>query len=201
MDFLKINQNIKIVPDELKGIFSGTITYADSEYFEALLSHLNADLTGDAEVIISTDSSVVIFKTSVIQAKDNLVRFTIPGKFKHTQRREYLRVDINIPVELKTSGKEDNAIKSSTENISGGGMQLTSPQKFDVGALLFAKFNVLDKKSINTIVEVLRIDKTEHNNKKYFLAGKFTEISSNDRAALIQMCFKKQLEKRCKNIK
>ena len=201
MDFLKINQNIKIVPAGANGIFSGAIVSVSSEYFEALLSNLNRDLTGNAEIIISTGSSIVIFKTSVVEAKDNLVRFVIPLEFKRIQRREYLRVDINIPVELKTTDKQDNPIHSSTQNLSGGGMQLTSPQEFDVGALIFAKFNVFDKKSINTILKVLRVDKTQQNNKKYFLAGKFAEISNNDRVVLVQICFKRQLEKRCKNIR
>jgi hypothetical protein len=122
----------------------------------------------------------------------NIVTIKKPSDFQIIQRREYTRVNMKIPVTF--FDKNGNSFNCVTTNVSGGGMQVSSPCSLALGV----SFEVEIKFKNNTVkafFEVLRIEKNVQEN-QYFLAGMFKKIQNVDRIYLIQSCFKKQLESR-----
>ena len=202
MDFLKDNQKLRVIPKEIRGISNGTIKEVCPQYF---VVELENDKSGFLkvrdiiEIIIPVDSYLVKFEAEIIELKANSVHFLIPKQFKFVQRREYTRVDINLPVKLKELDNEQEPLTSTAKNISGGGMLVMSSKNFDFGALLEARFSIFPKKDIKTLFEILRVNQSE-TDEGYCLAGEFKEISNADRTAIIQLCFKRQLETKCKEM-
>jgi c-di-GMP-binding flagellar brake protein YcgR len=198
MDFLKNSQKLRVIPDEIKGISNGIIQEVCPEYFMVCLDDANnLSIQDNIEIIISADNCLIRFDTKVIKIEGKTVYFSIPKEFRYIQRREYTRVDINIPIKLREFN-ELEYINSFSENISGGGMQIISTKYFDIGNLLEAKFNVFEAKDINTVLKVLRIDSQSENKEECHLSGEFEDISNADRTAIIQLCFKRHLELKCK---
>lgn len=202
MDFLKINQKLKIIPDEIKGISSGIIKEIYQDFFTVQLDKNNNSLAvgQNIEIIISGENCLTRFETKIFEIKGDIANFLIPEKFKNIQRREYTRININIPVNLKKPAAANESINTSTEDLSGGGMKVMSESSFDIDTLLEAKLSINTKKNIKTLIKILRVDTCEQNLKKYHLSGKFKEISNADRITIIQLCFKRQLELKCKGI-
>ncbi|OGI21470.1 MAG: hypothetical protein A2287_02395 [Candidatus Melainabacteria bacterium RIFOXYA12_FULL_32_12] len=201
MDFLKNNQELKIIPSEIKGISNGIIREIYPQYFTVQLDNVNDDLLriGDhIEIIVPMKDYMIRFEVQVNLIDGNLVHFSLPKQFRRIQRREYTRVNVNIPVKLREVNNSNN-INSIIENLSGGGMKLVSSEDFDIDSLLEANFSILSRKDINTVLKVLRTDK--YNSKEYNLAAEFKEISNVDRTAIIQLCFKRQLELKCKEFR
>lgn len=200
MDFLKKDQKIKVIPENIEEISGGTIIEVASDYFSVSLNNPHNDLEIDSniEFIITDKDFLIRFEAKIIQIKDNVVCFSLPQEFKYMQRREYTRVDINIPVNLTEINNPDTSADTLTTNLSGGGLQVISRENFDIGTLLKAKFNILNKKDVRVVMEILRMDKNLQNNEEYLLSGEFADISNTNRTAIIQLCFKRQLELRCK---
>lgn len=203
MDFIKNNQKLKIIPDEVKGINSGVVKEVNPLYFTVHLDNPNTDLPSigeNIEVIIPLDNCLVRFDTKIAEVNANIVKFSAPEKCRYVQRREYTRVNVNIPVNLKENS-DSESINSITQNLSGGGMQILSSKNFDTGNLLEANFSILNRSNITTLLEILRTNDYDNNSKEYSLSGEFKQISNIDRTAIIQLCFKRQLETKCKEVK
>jgi len=202
IDFLKKNINIKIIPCKINEISNGTIIDLKEDSFVVQLHKASLLEQGEIiEIIIPDKSKLIKFESTVIQRKEMILYLTIPDEARYIQRREYPRVNISIPVSLNEINDPDNTLDSVTKNLSGGGMQVVSEKTFFVGSLLRAKFVIFDKSSIETVLEVLRVDRNEQSGKKYYLSGRFKDLSNTQRTALIQMCFKRQLELKYKGIK
>lgn len=196
MDFLKDNQKLRIVPDEIKEISEGIIREIHPEYFVVQLESTKGEplkLEGIIEIIIPTEKCLIRFETKVIELSNNIVRFSTPDKVRHVQRREYSRVNIKLPVELRRLDDSYDIIYSVSQNLGAGGMHILTDETFDFGTLLQAKFTIFSKKEISAIFEVLRTSEDKQES-FYHIAGQFKKISNSDRTAIIHLCFKKQLE-------
>lgn len=201
MKYLKNNQKLKIVPEDTKGITTGVIKSMSPVSFVVAVEEDDKQNLIDREVfeiIISDETCIISFETKVVDTKDNLVCFSMPENFKLIQRREYTRVDMNIPVSFKNNEAGEEVI-GTTRNISGGGLKASASKPLAEGKLMEANFKIFNVKDIKTIVEVLRTE-AKDDTTEYVMSGKFKEISNADRVALIQMCFKRQLELKCKGV-
>lgn len=195
MDFIKKNQKISIIPDRIDKISTGIIISSGPDGFVAEVSNTSAISQGlEQEIVVSSENYTVTFTSKINKLDNNNVFFSIPSEFTFVQRREYPRININIPVFLTKTAEPE--IKTETVNIGGGGIQVTSPINFDVKTILKARFNLSEKKEINTDFEVLRCEAGAK--KEFTLSGKFNNISNFDKTTIIQFCFKRQLESACK---
>ncbi|MDD3013020.1 MAG: PilZ domain-containing protein [Candidatus Gastranaerophilales bacterium] len=202
IDFLKKNRNLKIIPGNINKISNGTIIDSKDASFVVLLDKaVSLEQNEVIEVIIPDQSNLIKFESTVIQKEEKILYLTIPKNVRYVQRREFPRVNISIPVTLNEISNPDDTLNSITKNLSGGGMQVIADKTFFVGSLLKAKFIIFDKSSIESVLEVLRVDKKDHSCKEYYLSGRFKDLSNTQRTALIQMCFKRQLELKYKGIK
>lgn len=201
MDFLKNNQELKVIPSEIKGISNGIVKEITPSAFTVQLNNIDKDLLkiGDSvEIIVPVNNCLVRFEAKINSIDTNFVAFSLPNKFRRIQRREYTRVSVNIPVKLRELNTS-TGVDSVANDLSGGGMRLISDRDFDINNLLEANFRILARKDIKTVLRILRINKS--NDKEYTLAGEFKEISNIDKTAIIQLCFKRQLEIKSKEFK
>ena len=201
MDFLKNNQELKVIPTEIKGISSGVVKEITPPGFIVQLNNVDKDLLkiGDSvEVIVPINNCLIRFESKINSVETNFVTFSLPNKFRRVQRREYTRVNVNIPVKLRELNAS-TGVDSIMQDLSGGGMRLISDKGFGINSLLEADFKILARKDIKTMLKILRINK--FNDKEYTLAGEFKEISNVDKTAIIQLCFKRQLEIKSKEVK
>jgi len=195
MNLIKENQKIKIIPDRIDKIAVGFIISACRESFVAEINNPSSLIPGSSpEILISGEDYMVMFTSKVNKTVRNNVWFSIPSKFTFIQKREYPRINVNLPVSLKQSN-ETPETQAVTANIGGGGMQIVSSADFELNSVLNAKFNLSNKKEINTSLEILR---RKEEDEKFFLSGKFNKISNFDKTSIIQFCFKHQLELKCK---
>lgn len=202
MDFLIKEQKVRVIPADVKGIAEGIVLDGNQESLTVVFDNFEENFFeggSEVEVIIPTEKCIIRFESNIAEIDGKSIKLTIPDEIRFIQRREYTRVELNIPVDLKEYDCPEAIIKSSAMNISGGGMQVAAPLSFDEGVLIEAEFNILMNKPIKTVLEILRVDENDINN-EYFLSGRFNQISNTDRTAIIHLCFKKQLEQRCKNV-
>lgn len=195
MNHLKENQKIKIIPDNIEEFSMGIIVSVSKDCFVAEVNNPSLIKTGiESEILISAANHMVLFNSKVNKIEHNHVFFALPSKYTVVQKREYPRINTKMPVFLK---EKDNSkeIEAETVNIGGGGMQVASQVKSDLKCILNARFTIPNKKEINTSFEILRMDKESE---KIFFSGKFNNISNFDKTAIIQFCFKRQLELKCK---
>jgi len=191
MNPIKENQKIKIIPDKIEKFSMGVITSACKDFFVAEVNNTSQVTAGlDSEILISSEDYMVMFTSKVSKIERNNVFFSIPAKFNIVQKREYPRIDTNLPVLLQEV-VENKETEATIINIGGGGMQISSPVKFNSNCLLNARFSLPNKKEINTLFEVLRCD---IENNKFLISGKFKTISNFDKTAIVQFCFKRKLE-------
>jgi len=192
MNPIKENQKIKIIPAKIEEFSMGVIISACKDFFVAEVNNTELVTTGsNSEILISSEDYMVLFTSKINKIERNNVFFTVPSRFNIVQKREYPRIDTNLPVLLKKTD-ENTETKATIINIGGGGMQICSSVKFNSNCLLNARFALPNKKEINVLFEVLRSDLE---NNKFLISGKFKTISNFDKTAIVQFCFKRKLER------
>lgn len=201
MNFLETGLGLKIVPESIKNIKSGTILNIEGNLFTV---ELNGTVDGlllysEVEVLVNINSGVLKFNTTIQKIENNILSLIIPEKYSTVQRREYPRIKINIPVTIEQ--KEGIIKETNTDDISGGGMKIFSDKEIERGIEFVAKLKITNGKNIKTIFKVLRTTKENQDNKDFILSGKFADISHSDRTTIIQLCFRKQLEQKFKRMR
>jgi len=192
MNHLKENQKIKIIPDNIEEFSMGIIISVCKNYFVAEVKNSLLIMTGsEPEILISEEDYMIMFTSKVNKINNNKVFFATPSKFTIVQKREYPRIKTQMPVFLKET-VDSQETEAETINIGGGGMQIASSAKYSLNCILNARFSLPNKKEINALFEISRINKK---NEEKFFSGKFNKISNFDKTAIIQYCFKRQLER------
>lgn len=201
MNFLETGLSLKIVPESIKNIKSGTILNVDENLFTVELKGTLDSLLiySEVEVLVNINSGVLKFNTTIQKIENNILSLIIPEKYSTVQRREYPRIKINIPVTIEQN--EGTNKETSTDDISGGGMKIFSDKEIERGIEFVAKLKITNGKNIKTIFKVLRTTKESQDNKDFILSGKFADISHSDRTTIIQLCFRKQLEQKFKRMR
>ncbi|MFZ7104615.1 MAG: flagellar brake protein [Peptococcaceae bacterium] len=129
-----------------------------------------------------------------------LVFLDWPHQVKKVQRRNFVRIPINITIEHKLVVKgeaqtQDNKfIKSLTRDLSGGGTQFISKIKYNKGDILEIKLHLYDD-LVCAKARVMWVFNEISNDTERFLVGiKFMDISEKTRDSIIKFVFAKQRE-------
>ncbi|MGD9581769.1 MAG: flagellar brake protein, partial [Vampirovibrionia bacterium] len=181
-------------------------------------------------VLVIDTKCVYSFNTSVIGKQNSPASLwlSLPETYRRVQRREYIRVNMKLPVVVNFKAEteiDDDCINANVASeqiikdgyfnttcidISGGGLKLFGPIKFVEDTLI--KLNLrLPMKEIATTAKVIRSEINTKINQKEFTAKEyakfnyitalcFSDIEDTDRSTIIQLCFKRQLELRQRNI-
>ncbi|MGE5703195.1 MAG: flagellar brake protein [Clostridia bacterium] len=124
-----------------------------------------------------------------------------------TQRRNYLRVDAQLEIAVKTADNVRNYhFLARTSDISGGGLSFTCAEEYRFKEKDIITLYMIIPLKNGTIMhaqadgEVTRIKKLEEVANTQWVSVKFVNISENDQAKVVRACYERQLELRKKGI-
>lgn len=139
------------------------------------------------ELFTMTSKGQLYFETIVKEVNENKISIWFPLSYKYLQRREYSRIQTEQEVELEY---KDRTIIAQISDISAGGLKVITQEQLQLLEEYKTSINV-ENKVVKTIFEPIRI---ETSNLGFISSGRFKEISNYDRIALVQYCFRKQIE-------
>lgn len=124
-----------------------------------------------------------------------------------TQRRNYLRVDTQLEISVKTTDTVRNYhFLARTSDISGGGLSFTCSEQYRLKEHdKIMVWMVIPLKN-GTVIhaqaegEVTRLKKLEEVLNTQWVSVKFVNINESDQAKVVRACYERQLELRKKGI-
>jgi c-di-GMP-binding flagellar brake protein YcgR len=121
---------------------------------------------------------------------------SLPENIQKVQYRDFVRINCSIPVEIiYNDGQEDKITKTSTRNISGGGIEVILKDKIELGREVDIKIT-LPTVSIETKGKVVRTILSDKKDDIFWSGVQFTQINEKDRQKIIQYIFQQQLKHR-----
>lgn len=186
---LKENQIIKVVPQDVEQACSMRIKEVSEKYLKITCEKNTNELSGNAEFFAVANDGIVYFQSNIEKTDENDYKVILPPAHKILQRREYSRIEFHAPVTLKS---ENNEIKVVTIDISAGGMQVLSENEISMSTDYDFSLALDKNQKVEAILAPIRQDKTADN--KYLISGRFKLLKNKDRIALVQFCFRKQME-------
>jgi c-di-GMP-binding flagellar brake protein YcgR len=193
-NFLKPSNKLEIVVDD-KSYFC-TIYYVENEVITVFFD-LQTDLPEkEIEINIYSESGVYNATSRIISSNflDEKTFYTLsfPSNIKHSQRREYLRADIEADFALKImlEGTEVEKIISTTKNICAKGLAFISDRQ--TGAYTTLEVDLfLEGKEIKTAAELVYSTPIRVNNTfKFLTAVTFTDIKKEEMNFITLQCMK-----------
>lgn len=125
-----------------------------------------------------------------------------PQKIQRIQRRNYVRLMLNIPVEFKLE-EEENKYRGVSIDLSGGGVFLITQKQLEIGQKLTIDLkltNGLDCSNIKSIVKRERVIEGQNGGAvKRNYGIEFVEINQKLREEIISYLFELQRERRKNN--
>ena len=147
----------------------------------------NYEVDEAVELFTMTSSGQLYFETIVKSVNKDILSIWFPISYKYLQRREYSRIQTEKKISMTIGRKK---IDATIVDISAGGLKLVTDEQL----LLTKEYKLsvdVDNNKINCTFEPIRI---EANSSGYIVSGKFNNITNYDRIALVQYCFRKQIE-------
>lgn len=154
---------------------------------------------------IMVNSTAYRFKSNFLDKKMHplpIWKVAMPYDIEKIQMREFVRIDAILPVSVQSMPIEEESqpIHMFTKDISGGGTQIVSKQSIPIGSKLQLNIDIPDFGIVNVIGEVVREDRPQADNSLFWVGIRFLDIQEKDRNKIIKYIFKKELEKRRKEI-
>lgn len=138
--------------------------------------------------------------------KAHLIAIKVPKKedILRTQRREYVRVPVTLPVELLVMELESRKLHNlpcTTQNLSGGGLCVILRHDHPVrtGDLVGVQFQFrVDGKrcDIVTKARALKVQASPDHRFRKVCSLQFVDIKESDRKRIVQFVFQRQIELR-----
>ena len=139
------------------------------------------------EMFTMTNKGQLYFETIVKEVQNDIISIWFPITYKYLQRREFSRVSLNKTIILKD---KDKTIEAHVLDISAGGLKIITSEQLELLKEYAVSIKV-ENKNIETVFEPIRIESSNHG---FISSGRYKEISNYDRIALVQYCFRKQIE-------
>ena len=161
-------------------------------------------------IIFKTENGTFSAVSTVISKQLDLmsgVRISFPSDAKFTERREFVRVPLNLKVEiikfLDNTGQNTESFHIRTRNISGGGLSYISDcpldNYYDVHCKIYLDY---DQEPVYVRLDHLYSKKIKINNEKAYLSAfSFAGLSDEDTSKLVKACFRYQIDFRDNNKK
>lgn len=202
---LKKNQKIWMVPEDIKGALSSNISKVTAKFIELSINKKDMkyySLNDKVEMFSVVDEGMLYFKPEIVEINknENLIKVEFDKKaYDLLQRREYTRIELEKEFTLKDG---DNEYVCKALDVSAGGM------KFITEAMLLSEkdytveFSLENNIPIQCFFKPIRVDemkkdakeKTTDETAKNVVSGRFIALKNIDKIAIVQFCFKKQME-------
>ena len=187
-EVFKINQILKIIPEDVNSSFSAKILKLDKDFIFAASNTKQIDINEICECFCITESGIAYFKTN-IESINEEYRLVFPENITLLQRREYSRVNYNNKITLDCDNKKISVLVT---DISAGGMKILSEQRLEIKKI-YTGTRCLGKNTEITI-QYLLIRQEKNKDGLFEISGKFYNLPHKDKISLIQYCFSRQME-------
>ena len=194
-ELLKIDQKISMVPEDINGALSTKIKKVIGNSIEVTVSKEDLEfykLQDSVEMFTVVDEGMLYFKPiiSEIRKDEGVVKVDFDKeKYDLLQRREFTRIDLDKEFTLKD---EDKDYVCKCVDISAGGMKFITSAELSVEKDYSIEFSLESNIPIQCYFKPIRTDKQENN--KNIVSGRFIALKNIDKIAIVQFCFKKQME-------
>ncbi len=139
------------------------------------------------EFFTMTTEGQLYFETIVKDIDDDILFIWYPMSSKYLQRREYSRIHTDNDIILYD---EKNSINAKVSNISAGGLKIKTAKQLEL-LKNYKTSLIIENKEIQTEFQPIRIEVVDGG---FISSGRFNNIGNYDRIALVQYCFRKQIE-------
>ena len=139
------------------------------------------------ELFTMTRKGQLYFETIVKEVDNDILSIWFPIAYKYLQRREYSRIQADKTLLLINGDKE---ITAKVIDISAGGLKVSVKEQLK----LITEYSIeieIENRLIKSIFEPIRIEFVRD---EFIVSGRFKNISNYDRVALVQYCFRMQIE-------
>ena len=199
---IKINKNL-ILASEFEMVEDDDTLYIAAPMYRGLIYplRLNTVITGYFLLKrTEIDIELYSFCAKVIGREKNnnvhLLKIKLTSEIKKEQRRQFYRLECNLPVKVRELVTDDDSdieyVQTITKNISGGGLAvfLKEKPKNDVDLECILK---LEDKYLYFIVSVVRIETSDSSQiYDYEIGLRYTKIYDADREKVIRYVFIEQ---------
>ena len=196
-----------MVPEDIKGALSSNIKKVAGSTIELEIDKKDMKYYktgGTVEMFTIVEEGMLYFKPKVseIVKDENLIKVEFDKKtYDLLQRREYTRVDFEKEFKLtdKDSEKEYSCM---TLDISAGGMKIVTEAPLSPEKDYTIEFSLESNIPIQCYFKPIRVDvlkekgtkKAKNQTPKNIVSGRFLALKNIDKIAIVQFCFKKQME-------
>ncbi|MGD9580841.1 MAG: flagellar brake protein [Vampirovibrionia bacterium] len=216
MELIQVNKKAELVFDvgdelitlmcDIKGVTLDTVLLSCPIEDKENLGYLHAGKQIDVKIY--SYSGIIILSSIVRRVQDNVITITMPEEKERVQRREYFRVGIQRPVEIRyDDGYKERNYFGKTIDISGGGVRFWTKEHCHVGFMAEVIMQLNDICQTNKPIRATgRIIYNKSHDSRFSTKGgyinvvKFHEIEPKARQLIVQACFKIQIEMRKKGI-
>ena len=145
----------------------------------------------NVEIFGSNNEGLVYFTTKITNKDGHSLTVKMPESYKNIQRREYSRVDFHGI--LIFTDYPDSVLEA--EDISAGGLKFISKIPLEEDIEYNISIVLSNNLTINCKIQPIRVQEVEYKgNRAYSISGKFKNIESIDRIALVQYSFRTMTE-------
>ena len=193
-NFLKPSNKLEIILDN-KSYFC-TIYYVENDKLTVFFDKQTELPEKEIEINIYAQDGVYNATSRILSSnylnETTFYMLSFPSNIKHSQRREYLRADIetDFAMTVEFEGTQVDRIIATTKNICAKGLAFISDKQMNA----YTKLDIelfLAGKQINTHAELVYSKPIRINNSfKFLTAVTFTDISKEEMNFITLQCMK-----------
>ena len=193
-NFLKPSNKLEIILDN-KSYFC-TIYYVENDKLTVFFDKQTEHPEKEIEINIYAQDGVYNATSRILSSnylnETTFYMLSFPSNIKHSQRREYLRADIetDFAMTVEFEGTQVDRIIATTKNICAKGLAFISDKQMNA----YTKLDIelfLAGKQINTHAELVYSNPIRINNSfKFLTAVTFTDISKEEMNFITLQCMK-----------
>ena len=194
---IKNGKDFRIIPEKFESSTICNIVESSEDLIAFNLPIASEDelcdyTKGDeVEIFGSNNDGLIYFTTKITDKEGANIKVQMPLSYKNIQRREYSRVDFRG--ELSFADFDNVVLK--TEDISAGGLKFISNIPLEEHLEYNINIGLSNNLTIKCTIQPIRIQQIEYEGKKaWSVSGKFKNIESIDRIALVQYSFRSLTE-------
>jgi c-di-GMP-binding flagellar brake protein YcgR len=154
-------------------------------------------------VRIAADTCAYLYKATLLSHNVDPVPvwvITPPADVKKIQMRSHVRIRAVLDVTLELVEEKGGVIATLTRDISAGGLKVALLRPLVAGTRVKVIINLPGMGVVEALGEVIRDIPPEEPGERRTAAVKFTDIRERDRGEIVKFIFKKQVERRKKEL-
>jgi len=207
--WIKINQSIKVSRDEkVLDWYDSNIQDVQKGKFYITIPYQKASplilAKGDRVIVnIILQGARVEFNSTLLgRHVDNIPLYALswPDSYNRVQDRKFVRLPVIIDIfyaEVPQEGESPQYIKSSAQDISGGGVRMLVNKMYEAGTVLLLKFHLpIGDKSQEIAVSGRVVRSCETGARAASVAVEFTNVTNRQQDIIVRYIFNKLAKSR-----